>query len=79
MRSSIISAWLVLLTATMVTILYAYYYEPNGSNQGYRDRYDIIDHGHEKTTFMCFFHRYIFTEIRGFATIVFKLVINFGV
>ena len=24
-------------------------------NQGYRDRYDIIDHGHEKTTFMCVF------------------------
>ena len=35
--------------------------------QGYRDRYDIIDHGHEKTTFMCFFHRSIFTEIREFA------------
>ena len=24
-------------------------------SQGYRDRYDIIDHGHEKTTFMFFF------------------------
>ena len=44
--------------------------------QGYRDRYDIIDHGHEKTTFMCFFHRSIFTEIREFATIVlWKLVL----
>ena len=29
------------------------------STQGYRDRYDIIDHGHEKTTFMFFFHRFI--------------------
>ena len=39
----------------------------NGKDQGYRDRYDIIDHGHEKTTFMCFFHRSIFTETREFA------------
>ena len=39
----------------------------NSPNQGYRDRYDIIDHGHEKTTFMFFFHRSIFTEIREFA------------
>ena len=38
--------------------------------QGYRNRYDIIDHGHEKKTFMYFFHRPIFTEIRKFATIV---------
>ena len=28
--------------------------------QGYRDRYDIINHGHEKKPFMCFFHRSIF-------------------
>ena len=50
------------------------------AGQGYRDRYDIIDHGHEKKPFMCFFHRSIFTEIREFATIVlWKLVINFGV
>ena len=48
-------------------------------NQGYRDMYDIIDLGHEKNTFMCFFHRSLFTEIREFATIVlWKLVINFG-
>ena len=42
--------------------------------QGYRNRYDIIDHGHEKN--LCiFFHRSIFTEIREFATIVlWKLV-----
>ena len=38
-----------------------------GCAQGYRDRYDIIDHGHEKKTFMCFFHRSISTEIREFA------------
>ena len=43
--------------------------------QGYRDRYDIIDHGHEKKNF----YRSIFTEIKEFATIVlWKLVINFG-
>ena len=49
--------------------------------QGYRDRYDDIDHGHEKQTnfYVFFFHRSIFTEIREFATIVlWKLVINFG-
>ena len=47
-------------------------------NQGYRNRYDIIDHGHEKKTFMYFFQRSTFTEIREFATIVlWKLVINF--
>ena len=47
--------------------------------QGYRNRYDIIDHGHEKKTFMYFFHRSISTEIREFATIVlWNLVINFG-
>ena len=39
-------------------------------NQGYRNRYDIIDHEHEKTTFMYFFHRPIFAKIREFATIV---------
>ena len=50
-----------------------------GLAQGYRDRYDIIDHGHEKKTFMCFFHRSISTEIREFANHCFiKLVINFG-
>ena len=33
----------------------------------------------KKKTFMCFFHRSIFTEIMEFATIVlWKLVINFG-
>ena len=49
-------------------------------HQGYRNRYDIIDHGHEKTTLVCFFHRSIFTEIRGFATILlWKLVINLGI
>ena len=47
--------------------------------QGYRDRYDIIDHGHEKNTFMCFFHRPIFTKIREFATsVLWKLVVHFG-
>ena len=50
-----------------------------GSSQGYRDRYDIIDHGHEKNTFMCFFHRPIFTKIREFATsVLWKLVVHFG-
>ena len=39
-------------------------------NQGYRNRYDIIDHEHEKKTFMYFFHRPIFAKIREFATIV---------
>ena len=49
----------------------------NYSDQGYRNRYDIIDHGHEKKNLMYFFHRSIFTEIREFATIVlWKLVIN---
>ena len=38
--------------------------------QGYRNRYDIIDHEHEKNTFMYFFHRPIFAKIREFATIV---------
>lgn len=38
--------------------------------QGYRNRYDIIDHEHEKKTFMYFFHRPIFAKIREFATIV---------
>ena len=48
-------------------------------DQGYRDRYDIIDHGHEKNTFMCFFHRPIFTKIREFATsVLWKLVVHFG-
>ena len=47
--------------------------------QGYRDRYDIINHGHEKNTFMCFFHRSIFTEIREFTTsVLWKLVVHFG-
>ena len=47
--------------------------------QGYRNRYDIIDHGHEKNTFMCFFHRPIFTKIREFATsVLWKLVVHFG-
>ena len=47
--------------------------------QGYRDRYDIIDHGHEKNTFMCFFHRPIFTKIREFSTsVLWKLVVHFG-
>ena len=32
-------------------------------SQGYRDRYDIIDHGHKKKTFMCFVHRSVFAEI----------------
>ena len=40
--------------------------------KGYRNRYDIIDHGHKKNTFMYFFHRSVFAEIRKFATIVFK-------
>ena len=40
------------------------------TKQGYRNRYDIIDHEHEKKTFMYFFHRPIFTKIRKFATIV---------
>ena len=49
-------------------------------SQGYGNRYDIIDHGHEKKTFMYIFHRSKFTEIRKFATIVlWKLVINFSV
>ena len=49
------------------------------AHQGYRDRYDIIDHGHEKNTFMCFFHRPIFTKIREFATsVLWKLVVHFG-
>ena len=39
-------------------------------SQGYRNRYDIIDHGHEKKPFMYFFHRPISTEIKEFATIV---------
>ena len=48
-------------------------------HQGYRNRYDKFDHGHEKKTFVYFFQRSIFTEIREFATIVlWKLVINFG-
>ena len=51
----------------------------NGTTQGYRDRYDIIDLGHEKNTFMCFFHRPIFTKIREFATsVLWKLVVHFG-
>ena len=52
--------------------------DENVLNQGYRDRYDIIDHGHEKKI-MYFFHRSIFTKIREFTTIVlWKLVIHFG-
>ena len=51
-----------------------------GQKQGYRNRYDIINHGHEKNPFVYFFQRSIFTKIREFATIVlWKLVINFGV
>ena len=47
--------------------------------QGYRNRYDIINHGHEKKPFVYFFQRSIFTEIREFATIVlWKLVTNFS-
>ena len=46
--------------------------------QGYRDRYDIIEHGHEKSTFMCFFHRPIFTEIREFAAIVLWMLAVFN-
>ena len=46
--------------------------------QGYRDRYDIIEHGHEKSTFMCFFHRPIFTEIREFAAIVLWMLAAFN-
>ena len=47
--------------------------------QGYRDRYDIIDHGHEKKTFMYIFHRSIFTEIRELATsVLWKFVVHFG-
>ena len=42
----------------------------SGLSQGYRDRYDIIDHGHKKNTFMYIFHRSVFTEIREFTTIV---------
>ena len=45
--------------------------------QGYRDRYDIIEHGHEKSTFMRFFHRPIFTEIREFAAIVLSMLAVF--
>jgi hypothetical protein len=29
--------------------------------QGYRNKYDIIDHGHEKKPFMYIFHRSIST------------------
>ena len=47
-------------------------------DQGYRDRYDIIEHGHEKSTFMCFFHRPIFTEIREFAAIVLWMLAAFN-
>ena len=51
----------------------------NQRSQGYRDRYDIIDHGHEKKISV-FFHRSIFAKIREFATIVlWKLCVNFGV
>ena len=46
--------------------------------QGYRDRYDIIEHGHEKSTFVCFFHRPIFTEIREFAAIVLWMLAVFN-
>ena len=48
-------------------------------NQGYRDMYDIIDHGHEKKNFVYFFQRSTFTEIKEFATIIsWKLVTNFS-
>ena len=47
-------------------------------DQGYRDRYDIIEHGHEKSTFMCFFHRPIFTKIREFAAIVLWMLAVFN-
>ena len=48
-------------------------------HQGYRNRYDVIDHGHEKKPFVYFFQRSISTEIREFATIVlWKLVTNFS-
>ena len=47
-------------------------------NQGYRDRYDIIEHGHKKSTFMCFFHGPKFTEIREFAAIVLWMLAVFN-
>ena len=51
------------------------------SYQSYRNRYNIIDHGHEKKNYFIYiFHISVFTEIKEFATIVFwKLVKNFGV
>ena len=52
--------------------------EIKGSEQGYRDRYDIIYHGHEKKPFMCFFHRPIFTEMREFAAIVIWMLAVFN-
>ena len=50
----------------------------DGGSQGYRDRYDIIEHGHEKSTFVCFFHRPIFTEIREFAAIILWMLAVFN-
>ena len=34
-------------------------------NQGYRDRYDIIDHGHEKTNFYVFFSQIYIQQDKG--------------
>ena len=36
-----------------------------GSVQGYRNRYDIIDHGHEKNTFCVFFSKIYIHRDRG--------------
>ena len=44
--------------------------------QGYRNRYDIIDHGHEKTTFMYILHRSILGMARGIPRPLFLEVLD---
>ena len=64
--------------ATEPQFLYYFISIISRSAQGYRDRYDIIEHGHEKSTFVCFFQRPIFTKIREFAAIVLWMLAVFN-
>ena len=49
--------------SSALTLMHKKYALLESECQGYRDRYDIFDHGHEKKTFISIFHGSVFTEL----------------
>ena len=77
----IVDNWCEWIGVTDSAVEGTFVYDSDGSsfNEGYRNRYDIIDCGHEEKPFCVFFQKSISTEIKEFATIVlWKLVTNFS-